>query len=306
VRQAGSLVAPDRLRFDYTHFEHTAPEQIAGIERMVVDWVLANREVSWQVLPIDEAKAQGAMALFGEKYGAEVRMVTVPGVESLGIPVSRELCGGTHVSRTGDIGTFVVVSDGAIASGVRRIEALCGVEAHAWLREQTATLHRAAGALQTSAAALPEQIEKLKSENVALRRAQSELQKGGLDTEMTRLADTAIAAPGGRWIVAEIAADAAPDAVRDAADRLRGRLGRGGAVLALQREGKLTFLAAVTDDLVAEKKLNASELVKKVAQTTGGSGGGKPHLALAGGKDVTKLPEALAEARRLLAAALGG
>jgi alanyl-tRNA synthetase len=306
VRQAGSLVAPDRLRFDYTHFEHTHPDQLATIERMVVDWVLANREVSWRVLPIAEAKTLGAMALFGEKYGAEVRMVTVPGVEPLGIPDSRELCGGTHVGRTGDIGAFVLVSDGAVASGVRRIEALCGVEAFEWNRAQSATLHRAATALQTSAGAVPEQIEKLRSEITALRKTQSELQKGGLETEMTKLADSATVAPGGRWAVGEIGSDAAPDAVRDAADKLRGRLGRGAAVLALQREGKLTFVAAVSDDLVAEKKLNASELVKRVAQVTGGSGGGKPHLALAGGKDATKLGDALDEARRLLAAALGG
>jgi len=306
VRQAGSLVAPDRLRFDYTHFEAPEPAQLAAIERMVVDWTLANREVSWQVMPIEQAKAQGAMALFGEKYGAEVRMVTVPGVEALGIPVSRELCGGTHVSRTGDIGAFVLVSDSAIASGVRRIEAQCGVEALAWLGEQSATLHRAAAALQARPSDLPEQIEKLKGEIAALRRAQAEAQRGGLEAEMAKLASQAEPAGDGRMLVGEIRAEADVNAVREAADRLRGALGRGAALLALQGGGKLTFLAAVTDDLVAEKKLNASELVKKVAQVTGGSGGGKPHLALAGGKDATRLPAALAEARRLIGEALGG
>ena len=306
VRQAGSLVAPDRLRFDYTHFEAASPEQLAAIERLVVEWALANREVTWKVMPIDEAKAQGAMALFGEKYGAEVRMVSVPGVPALGIPDSRELCGGTHVARTGDIGAFVLVSDSAIAAGVRRVEALCGVEALAWLREQGTLLHRAAAALQARPSDLPEQIEKLKSENTALRKSQADAQKGGLKAEMTKLVEEAEAVNGGRLVVAEVRSEADANAVREAADQLRGALERGAALLALQGEGKLTFVAAVTDDLVAEKKLNASDLVKKVAQVTGGSGGGKPHLALAGGKDAAKLPEALAEARRLIAEALAG
>ena len=306
VRQAGSLVAPDRLRFDYTHFEAPAREQLEAIVRRVNDWVLANREVSWRVLPIAEAKAQGAMALFGEKYGAEVRMVTVDGVPELGIEPSRELCGGTHVSRTGDIGAFVVVSDGAIASGVRRIEALCGHEALRHFAAEHETLARAAGLVQSAAAALPDQIEKLRAELERLKKAAAEAQKGGLEDEMTKLAERAEVAPGGRWIVAEIQSSAETNAVRDAADKLRGALKRGAAVLAIRAEGKLAFLAAVTDDLVAEKKLNASDLVKKVAQVAGGSGGGKPHLALAGAKEPDKLEAALAEARRLLAEALAG
>jgi len=305
VHQAGSLVAPDRLRFDYSHFEAPGEEQLSRIEARVNDWVLANREVSWQVLPIDEAKAAGAMALFGEKYGAEVRMVTVEGVEEAGIEPSRELCGGTHVSRTGEIGAFVLTGESAIASGVRRVEALCGAEALAFLRGQQALLAQAAQALQAPPAAVPAQVEKLKAELAALRRAQAESSKQGLEAEFEKLAAGATAAPGGRWVVAEIAAGADTNAVREAADKLRGQLKRGAAVLAIQNEGKLTFLAAVTDDLVAEKKLSASDLVKAVAQVTGGSGGGKPHLALAGGKDAGRLAAALDEARRRLAEALG-
>jgi alanyl-tRNA synthetase len=305
VRQAGSLVAPDRLRFDYTHFEHPKPDQLSEIESVVNNWVLANREVSWEVMPIDRAKGMGAMALFGEKYGAEVRMVTVPGVDEAGIPTSRELCGGTHVARTGDIGAFVIVSDGAIASGVRRIEALCGLEALAYLREQGETLARAAHALQASPAAVPEQVEKLKSEIASLRKAQSAAQRGGLEAEMASLASAATAAKGGRWIVAEIKSGAEANAVRDAADQLRGALKRGAALLAVRAGDKLTFLAAVTDDLIAEKKLRADELVRAVARIAGGSGGGKPHLALAGAKDPAQLEAALAEARRLLTEALG-
>jgi alanyl-tRNA synthetase len=304
VRQAGSLVAPERLRFDYTHFEGPEPDQLAEIERIVTEWILRNREVAWRIMPIDQAKATGAMALFGEKYGAEVRVVTVEGAEEVGIPLSRELCGGTHVARTGDIGAFVIVSDESVASGVRRIEALAAHEAMRWLKGQGDTLKRAAAVVQSSPQALPEQVEKLRAEVERLRREQSELKRGGLEAEMTRLAESSTPAPGGRWVVGEIDADADANAVREAADRLRGQLKRGAAVLALKGDGKLMFLAAVTDDLIAEKRLRADDLVRAVAKVTGGPGGGKPHLALAGGKDVTKLGEALAEARRLLEAAL--
>ena len=306
VRQAGSLVAPDRLRFDYTHFEAPAPGQLEAIERLVMEWVLRNREVSWEEMPLDEAKKLGAMALFGEKYGARVRVVTVAGVEEAGIPISRELCGGTHVRRTGDIGAFTLVSDSTIASGVRRIEALCGHEALRFFKTQAETLDRAAALFQSRPEAVPEQIEKLRAEIERLRKAQAQSERGGLDAEMARIAEQATSAPGGRWAVSEIRSDADAGAVRDAADRLRGALKRGAAVLAVRSGGKFTFLATVTDDLIAEKKLRADELVRNVAKVTGGSGGGKPHLALAGAGDPGKLDEALAEARRLLAAALSG
>ena len=359
VKQAGSLVAPDRLRFDYSHFEATSPSELADIERLIDEWIAARRDVSWKVMPIAEAKAQGAMALFGEKYGAEVRMVTVEGVPDAKIEASRELCGGTHVKNTGDIGAFLVVSESAVAAGVRRIEARCGSVAIGWLRQQTMeTLERDVqeirrlsaqvseaggdasaedaidtyreGVLAKANALLQEEsqlgvdgvvhaqreqlatvgrelgarIESLRAKLVTLKKAQSEAARGGLEAEMTKLAAEAEKAGGGRWIAAQVRSEADANAVRDAADRLRGGLGRGAAVLALRNGEKLTFVAAVTDDLVAEKKLNASDLVKKVAQVTGGSGGGKPHLALAGGKDASKLDAALDEARRLLAEAL--
>ncbi len=305
VRQAGSLVAPDRLRFDYHHFEAPTREQLAAVEAIVNEWVLRNRPVTWQVMPIAAARAQGAMALFGEKYGAEVRMVTVDGVEDDSIAPSRELCGGTHVERTGDIGAFVVVSEGAIAAGVRRIEALCGAETLRWAREEHETLARAAAALQVTPAALPEQIERLRGELAALRKAASDARRGGLEAEMERIARSAVAGPRGRWAVAAIDSDADANAVRDAADRMRGVLGSGAVVMGLRAGGKLTFVAAVTDDLVASKTLNASDLVKQVAKLAGGAGGGKPHLALAGAKEPEKMEAALDEARRLLQTALG-
>ncbi|HET7225717.1 MAG TPA: alanine--tRNA ligase [Candidatus Eisenbacteria bacterium] len=303
VRQAGSLVAPDRLRFDYTHFEAPTPAQLEQVESLVNDWILANREVGWRIMPLADARALGAMALFGEKYGAQVRMVTVAGSQP-DDPVSRELCGGTHVQRTGDIGAFVLVSEAAIASGVRRIEAVCGTAALDHVRAEREQLQRAAQALQAPPAQVAAHIEKLKAELEKLRKAQADLARGGLAAEMERLAQSAERSGRGRYVVAELHTPADANAVRDAADVLRGKLGRGAALLALQGQGKLTFLAAVSDELLAEKKLRADELVRAVAQVTGGSGGGKPHLALAGGKDASKLAEALAEGRRRIVAAL--
>jgi alanyl-tRNA synthetase len=304
VHQAGSLVAPDRLRFDYSHFEAPHADQSAAIEQRVNDWVLANADVSWREMPIAEAKALGAMALFGEKYGERVRVVTVDGVEGATIAPSRELCGGTHVRRTGDIGLFLLTEESAVASGVRRIEALCGPTARAYLLAARDALEGVGAALQVPPGKVLESVQKLKDEVATLRKAQAQASKQGLEAEFAELAAGATAAPGGRWIVARVKNSGDTNAVRDAADKLRGALGRGAAVLALEAEGKLMFLAAVTDDLVAEKKLRADELVRAVAKVTGGSGGGKPHLALAGGKDVDKLDAALAEANRLLAEAL--
>jgi alanyl-tRNA synthetase len=304
VHQAGSLVAPDRLRFDYSHFESPTPAQSALIEQRVNDWVLANVDVSWREMPLADAKAQGAMALFGEKYGERVRMVTVDGVPERGIEPSRELCGGTHVRRTGEIGLFVVTAETAVASGVRRIEALCGPEARTRLLEARGTLEGVMQALQSPGDKVLENVLKLQAELAALKKASAQASKQGLEAEFAQLVTGATLAPGGRWVVARLASAGDMNAIRDAADKLRGALGRGAAVLALENEGKLTFLAAVTDDLVAEKKLRADELVKKVATVTGGSGGGKPHLALAGGRDVAKLEQALAEARRLVSEAL--
>jgi len=254
-----------------------------------------------------------------------------------------------------------VVSESAIAAGVRRVEARCGEESHQFLRGEIArfgdgfaaagekldaelaalgggrTEHeklarreeireavesaRAEAARLSSAVgsepatAVRDRLRVLERESAsrmdalkhalaALKKAQSEAARGGLEAEMTKLAAGAHASPNGKWVVAEIQSEADADAVRDAADKLSGALKRGAAVLALRSGDRLTFVANVTPDLVAEKKLNASDLVKKVAQVTGGSGGGKPHLALAGGRDASKLDAALEEARRLLQEAL--
>jgi alanyl-tRNA synthetase len=231
-------------------------------------------------------------------------VVTVEGVPGTDIAPSRELCGGTHVRRTGEIGAFVITEESAVASGVRRIEALCGPAALAWFRESGAALAGVMEALQVPRGQVVEGVAKLKDELASLRKAAAQASKQGLEAEFAQLAADATTAPGGRWTVARLRSAGDTNAVREAADRLRGALGRGAAVLAIEADGKLTLLAAVTDDLVAEKKLRADDLVRAVAKIAGGSGGGKPHLALAGAKDPAKLDDALAEARRLLAEAL--
>ena len=304
VHQAGSLVAPDRLRFDYAHFEAPSALQSALIEQRVNDWVLANVDVGWQEMPLAEAKALGAMALFGEKYGERVRVVTVDGVPEADIEPSRELCGGTHVKRTGDIGLFVITEETAVASGVRRVEALCGPAARTWFMDQRGRLDDVLAVLQAPADKAVEVAQKWRDELATLRKASAQASRLGLEAEFAQLAAGATKAPGGRWVVAKLRSSGDTNTVRDAADKLRGALGRGAAVLALEADGKLTFLAAVTDDLVAEKKLRADELVRNVAKVTGGSGGGKPHLALAGGRELDKLEAALAEAKRMLSEAL--
>ncbi len=304
VHQAGSLVAPDRLRFDYSHFEAPSPAQAASIEQRVNDWVIADADVGAREMPLAEAKALGAMALFGEKYGERVRVVTVEGVPAAGIEPSRELCGGTHVRRTGEVGAFVITQETAVASGVRRIEALCGPAALAWFRDSGATLAGVMEALQLPREKLVEGAARLRDELAALRKAAAQASRQGLEAEFAQLAAGATTAPGGRWVVAKLRSEGDTNAVRDAADRLRGALGRGAALLALEADGRLTLLAVASDDLVAEKKLRADELVRAVAKVAGGSGGGKPHLALAGVKDPARLDEALAAARRLLAEAL--
>ncbi|HXS81346.1 MAG TPA: alanine--tRNA ligase [Methylomirabilota bacterium] len=304
VHQAGSLVAPDRLRFDYSHFEAPSALQSSLIEQRVNDWVLANVDVSWKEMPLAEAKELGAMALFGEKYGERVRVVSVDGVGEAEIEPSRELCGGTHVRRTGDIGLFVITEETAVASGVRRVEALCGPAARMWFMEQRGLLDHVLGVIQAPADRAVEVLQKWRDELTTLRKASAQANRQGLEAEFAQLAAGATKAPGGRWVVAKLRSAGDMNTVRDAADKLRGALGRGAAVLALEADGKLTFLAAVTDDLVAEKKLRADELVRNVAKITGGSGGGKPHLALAGGRELDKLEAALAEAKRLLSEAL--
>ncbi|HVP39792.1 MAG TPA: alanine--tRNA ligase [Candidatus Saccharimonadales bacterium] len=283
VRQAGSLVSPERLRFDFAHFEAARAEQLREIEDRVNAWVLQDLPVVTEIKPLEEARAAGAMALFGEKYGATVRMVRVAGAGG-GPDVSRELCGGTHVSRTGEIGPFVVVSEAGIASGTRRIEALTGEGALEHARSKTQMLSELARRLNTREDQIGARIEALQAEIEALKkREQERLKRQALGEAAGGGAAARGSVDGREWRVLKVEADSV-GLLRELGDQTRAAIGSGCAVVGAEVGGKLSIVAVVTDDLVG-KGLRADALVKEIAAAAGGSGGGKPHQALAGVKD---------------------
>lgn len=298
VAQAGSLVAPERLRFDFTHFSALEPEQQNEIERIANRIVQEDLPIEVEFSSYDDAIAAGVTALFGEKYDAdEVRRVRIPGF-------SEELCGGTHVSLTGQIGPILIVDETAVASGTRRLEAVCGLTALEEAQQARAVLTQVRRLLGATAAELPEKVGGLLKENSGLRKDLAKARRGEGVTQLDALLDQAVEAAGGRYLVGEVAAGSA-DELRELGDRVRKKLGSGAAVLCGATGKKTSFLAVVTDDLISAGTLRADELVRSVAAVTGGGGGGRPHMALGGAADVSKVPEALEEAKRLLAERLG-
>lgn len=299
ARQAGSLVAPDRLRFDFNNPEAVSKDAIAQIEDQVNAWVLDNYELEKETKSLEQAKQEGATALFGEKYGEKVRTIAIGNDDA---PFSYELCGGTHVEHTGDIGLFLIVSEGSAAAGIRRIEAVTGREAYALAKARNAALQEAARTLKTTpdevpakTAALQNELSQLTKELAAQRRAQAQESLGDLLTDVPHVSGVpvlAAAVPG---------ADA--DALRALADKFRQQHASGVALLAAVADGRVTLITAVTKDLVA-RGLQAGELAKQAAAVLGGSGGGKPELAQAGGEDNGKLDEALAVAANWVASKL--
>ena len=287
ARQAGSLVAPDRLRFDFTHPEGMTPEQIEQVEAGVNRAILENYHLRTRVKPLQEAISEGAMALFGEKYGDVVRTVTIGEAD----PISYELCGGTHVNETGDIGLFLITSESSAAAGVRRIEAVTGRGAYELVQKRFRALRKASGLLVSGVDELPQKVEGLQEELNQARKAVSGLRQELAAAEFqTRLNEVA-SINGIPTLAAELSgADA--DTLRLMTDRFRQKYPSGVVVLASVVDGKPVLIAAVTDDLV-KRGLHAGDLVKRAAQVVGGGGGGKPTLAQAGGKDPSKLAEAL-------------
>jgi alanyl-tRNA synthetase len=285
VNQAGSLVSPERLRFDFTHFEAVPQDKLDLIEEKVNARIRQNMPVEKFVTSLAKAKDMGATALFGEKYGEEVRVVRID-------DYSMELCGGTHLDATGQIGTFRIVREDGIAAGVRRIEAVTGSAADALLRREKKILRELEGLLRCPAADLPEraralQEEKKDAEKKARKAQQSTLQ-AGTETLVQNAADVAgFKVAAGRVEASDV------DELRSAGDDLRQRIGSGVGMLGAVIEGKVSLLCVVTDDLIRSRGLKAGDIVKKAAAFVGGSGGGKPHLALAGGKDAGRLDEAL-------------
>ncbi len=284
AQQAGSLVAPERLRFDFNWGEPVGEAQLEEIERIVNAEIVRNLPVSKQYMAIDEARAAGAMALFGEKYGERVRVVSI-GDGS----VSRELCGGCHVARTGDIGFFKVLAERGIAAGVRRIEAVTGRGAVEWVqglnRAARALAHRYQTSFERLAGVLQrrdEQLEKLQDELRALKLKLASGDAGGGEIRSEA---------GGVAILARRVPEMPVPDLRNLADTLRQKLGSGVVVLGMEAGGKATLLVSVTEDLT--DRLRAGDIVKALAPIVGGRGGGRPNLAQAGGPHPEKLGEAM-------------
>ena len=284
VKQAGSYVGPDKLRFDFSHFEALSPETLSAVEEEVNRVVFSPRPVTWESLPYEQAVAAGAMAFFGEKYADIVRMVTVP-------EVSRELCGGTHVRNTAGIGLFHILSEGAMAAGVRRIEAVTGLPAWRCLREEAGTLHDVARELKVAAPEAPERVRKLSAQIKALEKALQEARRRSSRDLVGEILSFASEVAGVRRVSAEVEAmDAA--ALRDLADAVKGKLSSGILLLGAREGERCHLVAGVTSDLTG--RFSASDIVRKAAALVGGGGGGRKDMAQAGGSRVENLAEALA------------
>jgi len=289
ARQAGSLVAPDRLRFDFTHPEALTPQQLAQIEARVNENILNNYPLHIEFKPLDKAIEEGAIALFGEKYEANVRNITIGSPE----PFSNELCGGTHVEQTGDIGVFLITSEGSAAAGIRRIEAVTGRQAYEMIQRRFHVLSQAAELLATTPESLVEKTQSLLADLAQARKQITTLRQNLVSLEFDSVLDET-SSVGEVTLLTVVLHDATAETLRQMADRFRQRYPQKGvSVLAAVINGRPLLVAAVTEDLV-KRGLHAGELVKFVATPLGGGGGGRPTLAQAGGKDASKLEEALA------------
>jgi alanyl-tRNA synthetase len=284
VKQKGSVVAPDYLRFDYAHFAALTDEQIRQVEKRVNQLVRDNYAANTEELPIEEAKKRGAIAFFDEKYGERVRVLT--------IGPSMELCGGTHVSRSGDVGFFKIKEESAIAAGIRRIVGVTGPEAVALIHDEEATLEKAAAFLKSSPRDLPQKVEAAQARIKELEKELDGFKKAAAAAKSGDLASQAIDVKGVK-VLAVRAPDNDAKSLRDLADKLRDKLGNGVIALGAETEGKVTLLVAVTKELSA--KLSAKVIVDELNKTLGGRGGGKPDLVQSGGGDPAKLDATLAQ-----------
>jgi alanyl-tRNA synthetase len=292
VGQKGSLVAPEHLRFDFSHGEALRPEEMAAVEDRVAELALADLRVTAEELPYRQAVEKGALAFFGDKYGDVVRMVTMG--------PSRELCGGTHVRATGELGLVTLVSEGSVAAGVRRVTALAGTASLRSVRTLRAELAAVARALKATPEDSLRKLEDLQNDLKRLRRRVEELENllAGGAADSLAAAATQVA---GHRVIAGRAPVETRDALRDLGDKLRASGPATVVVLGAEMEGKVALVAAVSDDVVQAGRLKAGDLVGKVAALAGGGGGGKPHLATAGAKDPAKLADALEAVPRMVA-----
>jgi len=283
VTQKGSLVAPDRLRFDFSHFEPVEPEALAAIERQVNEWILRNDPAETRVMPLEEAKRSGAIALFGERYDDPVRVLAIG-------EYSTELCGGTHVRRSGDVGLFKIVSESGVAAGVRRIEALTGTGALERVRETEARLARVASLLKADRDAVDEKLEQVLARARDLEKEAERLKAKIAASTGDDLAARAVDVNGLKVLAAKLDG-VDPKRLRETVDQLKNKLGSAAVVLATVNGGKVALVAGVTKDWT--DRLAAGPLANHVAQQVGGRGGGRPDLAQAGGSDPTHIDRAI-------------
>jgi alanyl-tRNA synthetase len=301
VTQKGSLVNPDRLRFDFSHSEPVSAEQLAVIEAMVNQEIRDNTAVAAETMAIDDAKAAGAMALFGEKYGDQVRVITMGSMAHIEVEdaeqvFSLELCGGTHVERTGDIGAFIITSESGVAAGVRRVEALTGAAASQWLADTGRTLAAVSGLVRAGRDQVTDKIQALIDKNRQLERELDQLKAKMAASQGADLVAQAQTINGVKVIIS-LLEGVEPKSLRDAMDQLRNKLGSGIVMLAVSQDDKASIVAGVTQDLT--DKIKAGDLIRHTASSMSGKGGGRADMAQGGGQ-ADQLTQALESAQAWL------
>ena len=301
MQQKGSLVSPRYLRFDFSHNQPLSESELRQIETMVNQQILANAEVGKQVMSMDDAKEKGAMALFGEKYGDEVRVVSMGARTAEGTEFSIELCGGTHVNRTGDIGLFKILQESGIAAGVRRIEAVTGSAAVALIQDNEDRLKQIAGVLKSGTDVVVERVEQLSAANRQLEKELDQLKAKLASSQGSDLASQAEEIKG-VMVLAAIVEGLDSKALRDTTDQLKNKLGSAVVVLAAVSGDKVSLVAGVTSDVT--DRVKAGDLVNEVAQKVGGKGGGRPDMAMAGGNSPDQLPEAISQVKQYVTSLL--
>jgi alanyl-tRNA synthetase len=312
ARQAGSLVAPDRLRFDFNHPEAMTPEQIERVEKIVNDAVAADMTVTPKYKPREEAIKEGATALFGEKYGETVRTLTISGADSSlsssfssstaeqSERYSYELCGGTHLKRTSDVGAFLITSEGSAAAGIRRIEAVTGRGAYELIARRFKTLKQTASALKSSVDEVPQKVESLQDEVANLKKEVASLRSGSALSTFDQQLGNLQQVNGVNLLAIEMP-DLDKDALGKLADTFREKNAENSVcVIAAPAENSVIVMVTVTQDLI-KKGIKAGDLVGHISRQLGAGGGGAPHLAFGGGKDASKVGEALASVPKWVA-----
>jgi len=278
LHQKGSHVAPERLRFDFTHFQQVTQDELDKVELLVNEKIILNIAVNPSIENLDDARKKGAMALFGEKYEKKVRVIEIG-------DYSMELCGGLHCQRTGDIGFFKIISESSIAAGVRRIEAVTGLYAIEFVKQHEHILHMLQHQLNTKFSEIPEKIDKLHDDNKELRKQLEELERASLKDIIAKLISSKQTIDG-TSVVSGLLDVKDIHQLKEAADMLRQKIGSGIGLLGAKFDDKISLVCIVTEDLT--KRFHAGKIVNKAAAFIGGKGGGKPDMAMAGGKDIEK------------------